>query len=300
MDASAPVFVRHIAPVQVIVPLRGAESDIDALIELLPDLAAGIDPGVSFSVQTRILGEGKLPYRKYTLNSTLSAALERMTGAVMECKEPQQIVSVLCTPSQGYMGLSRVQQNRSAWPGGEHRFKREDEQISRAEFKLLEALRTFALTPPKQGRALDLGAAPGGWTRVLRQLGLAVTAVDPADMDVRFRRDAGVQHVRQRVEEFLPTVKNRFGMLVNDMRKDPLDSVEFMLHAAPLLLPGSPAIMTLKLPHEIGGNFDTVGTVRLCVERLQRAYRVVGARQLYHNRSEVTVGMIVQERLSSH
>lgn len=292
----APIFVRHIAPVQWEAALRGDESDIDVLLEILPHLAAGLNPAETFAVQTRILGEGKLPYRKFTLNNTLSDALERMTGAPMECRAPQQIVSALCTPACGFLGLSRAGENRSAWPGGEHRFKRDIEQISRAEFKLLEAFHTFDLPlsgaeGQHRGRALDLGAAPGGWTRVLRQQGYAVTAVDPADLDARFRRDPAVQHVRKKIEEFLPTLKMRFALLVNDMRKDPLDSVEVMLQAAPYLLPGAPAILTLKLPHEVGGSTDTLHMVRLCLDRLSRAYTVIGARQLYHNRSEVTVAL---------
>jgi 23S rRNA (cytidine2498-2'-O)-methyltransferase len=288
-----PIFVRHVAPVQWKLPLRGDESDLKVLLEAMPAIASDLRPTDRFTVQARILGEGKLPYRKFTLNSTLSEALERMTGATLECREPERIVSLLCTPTCAYLGLSHVEQNRSAWPGGEHRFKRDDEQISRAEFKLLEAFRIFDLNLPEKGRALDLGAAPGGWTRVLRQRGYQVVAVDPADLDARFRRDAGVQHVRKRVEEYLPTVRSRFALLVNDMRKDPLDSVEILLQSAPYLLPHAPALVTLKLPHEVGASSDTLGTVRLCLDRLQRAYSLIGARQLYHNRSEVTVALRV-------
>jgi 23S rRNA (cytidine2498-2'-O)-methyltransferase len=302
LAVKSPIYVRHVAPVQWEVPLHTEATDLDALLARMPEIAVGINPAHSFAVQARILGEGKLPYRKFTLNSTLSAELERLSGAAMECRQPRQIVSVLCTPKCAYLGLSHVEENRSAWPGGEHRFKRDDEQISRAEFKLLEAFHTFDLELPEQGRALDLGAAPGGWTRVLRGRGLNVTAVDPADLDARFRRDPGVEHVRKQVEAFLPTAKNRFVLLVNDMRKDPLDSVEIMLQAAPLLLPGALAVLTLKLPHEVGGKkdtkkvdtkSDTLATVRLCLQRLQRTYKILGARQLYHNRSEVTVGMVV-------
>jgi 23S rRNA (cytidine2498-2'-O)-methyltransferase len=291
MSENPSIFVRHLAPVQWEVELRGVEADVEVLLEAAALSAPGFTSNASFAVQSRIVGEGRLPYRKFTLNNTLSAALERLTGAQMECRQPQQIVSVLCAPTRGYIGLSDAAQNRSSWPGGEHRFKRDEEQISRAEFKLLETLRTFDLQLPERGRALDLGAAPGGWTRVLRQHGLAVTAVDPADLDSRFRRDAGVQHVRRRVEEFLPTVKNRFALLVNDMRKDPLDSVEVMLQAAGLLLPDAPAVLTLKLPHQTGSSVDNLAMVRLCIDRLKREYRIVGARQLYHNRSEVTVAL---------
>jgi len=293
---AAPIFVRHIAPVQWEINLDGSNSDLVALVGLVPCLAAHLDNARGFAVQSRIIGAGKLPYHKFSLNSALSTAMEHMTGATMVCREPDQILSVLCMPSRGYLGLSDAALNRSPWPGGEHRFKRDDGQICRSEFKLLEAFRTFDLRLPERGqrysgRALDLGAAPGGWTRVLRQHGYAVTAVDPADLDARIRCDPSVQHVRRRAEEFLMSVKSRFAMLVNDMRKDPLDSVNIMLQAQPLLLPGASAVLTLKLSHAVGASTDTMQTVRMCLDRLARSYAIVGARQLYHNRSEVTVAL---------
>ena len=51
------------------------------------------------------------------------------------------------------------------------RFAREEGQVSRAEFKLLEAIELFGVAVREHGVALDLGASPGGWTRVLRRLG---------------------------------------------------------------------------------------------------------------------------------
>lgn len=52
-----------------------------------------------------------------------------------------------------------------------------------AEFKLLEALEVFGIVLPSHGVALDLAAAPGGWTRVLRRAGEYVTAIDPGELD---------------------------------------------------------------------------------------------------------------------
>jgi 23S rRNA (cytidine2498-2'-O)-methyltransferase len=291
----APVFIRHIAPVQVEVTLRAEESDLMTLQEAALALSDRLDPMRTFAVQARVLAEGSLPYRKFTLNSLLSEQLEAQTGAVMECRRPEQVVSVLCTPTQGYLGVSRADQNRSVWPGGEQRFKREEAQISRAEFKLLEALSVFGLQLPSQGAALDLGAAPGGWTRVLRSHGLKVVAVDPADLDARVRRDRSVNHIRKRVQDYLPCPA-RFAVLVNDMRMDALDSVAIMQTARACLETGGLGILTLKLPHAVGMKHDSLATVRLALERLRQDYTVLGARQLYHNRSEVTVALQASQK----
>lgn len=291
MQEKSPIFVRHIAPVQQEIPLQGEAVDVEAMAAAVCALSGQIDPSQTFAVQARFLSDMPRPYRKFTVNETLSARLSAETGAAMECKTPVQIVSVLCTLNTAYVGISRAVQNRSDWPGGEHRFKRDDEQISRAEFKLLEAIDVFGLEFPAGGKALDMGAAPGGWTRVLRQLGIRVVAVDPADMDIRFRGDPNVTRVATTIEAFLPAVKTRFDLIVNDMRMDADESVERMLKASKCLLPGCLGVMTFKLPHTLNSNRDTLTEIRQALERLSRDYRIIGARQLYHNRSEVTVAM---------
>lgn len=301
VQKASPIFVRHLAPVQREVALREVEADVARLADAVSELADRLDPARTFAVQARFLSERARPYRKFTVNEALSERLVAQTGATLDCKTPDQIVSVLCTPEAGYLGISRPDQNRSDWPGGEHRFKREEGQISRAEFKLLEALDVFGLTFPTGGKALDMGAAPGGWTRMLRHLGLRVIAVDPADLDARFRRDPNVTHVATTFEAFLPTIKTRFDLLVNDMRMDADESVEQMLRASRVLLPGRLALMTLKLPtyqkqsQNPHRHQDTLARVRQALNRLSRDYVVLGARQLYHNRSEVTVALKAKE-----
>jgi 23S rRNA (cytidine2498-2'-O)-methyltransferase len=54
---------------------------------------------------------------------------------------------------------------------------------SRAYLKLWEACVRFGAWPAAGERCLDLGAAPGGWTWALAQLGASVIAVDKAGLD---------------------------------------------------------------------------------------------------------------------
>jgi 23S rRNA (cytidine2498-2'-O)-methyltransferase len=54
---------------------------------------------------------------------------------------------------------------------------------SRAYLKLWEACVRFGSWPAAGERCLDLGAAPGGWTWALAQLGASVIAVDKAGLD---------------------------------------------------------------------------------------------------------------------
>ena len=288
---SDSIFVRHLAPVEWQMELQGDESDLAALTGLASILAPRLDPQDPFSVQTRILGTGKLPYRKVVLNETLSQELEKLSGAQMDCRHPEQVVSILCTPQHAYVGVSCAGENRSEWPGGKHRFKKEDDQISRAEFKLLEAMSVFGFEFPTQGLALDIGASPGGWSRVLASRGLKVDAVDPGDLDQRLRAYKGVTHYRRRIQEYRPGSK-RFAVIVNDMKMDAQDSIQIMSDYAELLSEDGIGVMTLKMPileNSLQAAKRVLNMLQVDLERLAARYDVVGARQLYHNRSEVTV-----------
>jgi 23S rRNA (cytidine2498-2'-O)-methyltransferase len=165
------------------------------------------------------------------------------------------------------------------------RFKREEGQISRAEFKLLEAVELFGLELPAGGRALDLGAAPGGWSRVLRRHAMQVVAVDPADLHPSLASDPAVVHHRQKVQDYFPA-SEQFDIILNDMRLDARDSVRCMLVAAENLKAEGIGIMSVKLPAR-----KMAQIAARSLEMLRQEYQIVGARQLFHNRREITVAL---------
>ncbi len=278
-----PIFVRHICPVGSVVSLPHNQRDVKLLERVVKaEFANLVDPDLPFSVQTRLLCDK--PYKRFSVNSALSDAIELLTGAVLKTADPVQVLSVVVTDSVAYLGLSLAATNLSSWAGGEHRWAREPAQISRAEFKLLEALAVFGIALPPRGIALDLGAAPGGWTRVLRQREQYVTAVDPARLHSSLQNDAKVRHLRLTAEAYLEADPDRFDLIVNDMRLDARDSARLMVDYAPLLYPHGFVIMTFKLPEN-----GRLPVLDHAFNILRPTYRIAGARQLFHNRSEITV-----------
>jgi 23S rRNA (cytidine2498-2'-O)-methyltransferase len=235
-------------------------------------------------VQTRLFEDG-WPYARYDVNKRLSEQLVEH-GTVLNVRDPEQIISVVLTPALGFLGLSFAVDNLSDWAGGARHFRREEGQVSRAEFKLLEALELFALSLPAQGLALDLGAAPGGWTRILRKHAMRVVAVDPGDLDGRLATDGAIRHVRQTAQAYLRTSSERFNVILNDMRMDARASAQLTVAAARSLEPSGWALVTLKLPKRAAS-----GAVASALSILRRRYDVIGARQLFHNRSEATVAL---------
>ena len=284
-----PLWIRHLHPAALQVPVENSGRDLLQLETAAQALLLDLDTERSFSIQTRLLGEERWQYSRFDINERL-AALVASWGAPLDVRDPFQVVSLTLTPGTAYLGLSPAHENLNAWAGGERRFKRGPELISRAEFKLLEALETFRVDLPASGQALDLGAAPGGWSRLLAEAGLQVTALDPADLDPRLESHPRIRHVRRLahpdLKGLLDLPGRPFDVLVNDMRLDALQSAEIMLAAADLVRPGGLGIMTLKLPETRPGR-----QAHLALERLSQGYEVLGARQLFHNRSEVTAAL---------
>ncbi|MFN8495944.1 MAG: SAM-dependent methyltransferase [Caldilineaceae bacterium] len=302
-----PIFVRHICPIQHIVPLQAvADADLAALrAGVTEEIAPLVEPDFAFSVQTRILTD--LPYKPFDVNNALAEVIQSATQAPLNVRAPQQILSVVCatrpegiasttyhssliTHHVAFLGLSLTLHNLSDWAGGVRRFAREEGQVSRSEFKLLEALAVFQIDLPSHGVALDLGASPGGWTRVLRQRDQYVTAVDPGDLDPRVAKDRGVRQKRMTAEEYLADEPDQFDIIVNDMRMDARDSARLMLKYAGQLQRHGLVIMTLKLPEQ---NREPV--LDHAFNILREGYTIAGARQLFHNRSEITVYLRLKE-----
>lgn len=284
-----PIFVRHVCPVQVTLQLAvGREADLATVCQAVEaGLSARIDPKHPFSVQTRILAEN-FPLKPFDLNTPLADLIREKTGAPLDVRAPAQALSLVVAryadSIKAFLGVSAVADNLSDWAGGVRRFARMDEQVSRSEFKLLEALEVFGIDLPARGIALDLGAAPGGWTRTLRERSLYVTAIDPAELAPGLLNDKGIRYRRTTAENYLANDPDQFDMIVNDMRMDARDSARLMCAYVRVLRPGGFAIMTLKLPeHEREPFIDHAFNI------LHMAYTIAGARQLFHNRSEITV-----------
>lgn len=298
-QSARPIFTRHLAPVQAVSPLTHTESDLARLAVTLAGLPTFplLERGQRFAVQTRMThSEGGSTARAYSsgrVNQLLAAAIAEETGAVEDIKRPQLVVSLLCTQEQAYLGISPTSDNLSAWPGGMRHFAHTPEQVSRAEFKLLEALETFEVTLPERGHALDLGAAPGGWSRLLLSAGLRVVAVDPASLDPRLLGQRNLQHVRSDAQRYLEAEASgrrppSFDVITSDMRMDARDAARLLIQLGSWLRPDGFVLSTLKLPHETA-QIHPLRNLREALSLLSRTFEVVQARQLFHNRQEVTV-----------
>lgn len=279
-------FLRHLSPVTTELP---GTFSIDRVVGafVAADRSQFTNPA---SVQVRVVGENAANLSKGDIARTLEERL-RPAGIEFSRRDPRTIYSVLCLDAVTFIGVARAETCLSTWSGGEVRFRAEGKEISRAEFKLLEAIAVFNVPVQSGQRALDLGAAPGGWSKVLALKGLEVAAVDPAELSPLCSEYEKITHYKTTAQEFLRSMAGeRFDLIVNDMRMDALPSAEVLLSLAPLLVSGGNALMTVKLasgtPQQI---LDLLTQVRT---RLTSVFSIRGARQLFYNRSEITLSLI--------
>jgi 23S rRNA (cytidine2498-2'-O)-methyltransferase len=268
-------FIRHICPVMETVSIENLQGVITSQIALFDRTST-----LSVQIRSNTKDINRSELRNLLVDDLIAAGLK------VEAKDPVQVISIFCTKEVAYLGFSNAVENLSSWAGGMHRFAHEADQISRAEFKLLEAIDVFNLQLPIKGLALDLGASPGGWTRVLRNQGLSVVAVDPGDLAESLRSDPNITHARQLVQQYLPNCRDRFDLIVNDMRMTPVDSAKNMIAASEVLKENGLAMMTLKLPSK-----GVKNVIARSITLLESNYEVIGIRNLFHNRQEVTVSL---------
>ena len=176
---------------------------------------------------------------------------------------------------------------------GIHRVSMASDAPSRSYLKLAEAFEVFlnrkeqALWLKPQMTAVDLGAAPGGWTWQLVQRGLQVTAVDNGPLKGAAASHPAIRHLRQDGFKFRP--QRPVDWLVCDMVEQPQRVAALM---AEWFVGGltTHAIFNLKLPMK-----KRVAALRTALEFLRTALNARGiryrleAKQLYHDREEVTV-----------
>ena len=195
---------------------------------------------------------------------------------------------LLADGATAWVGTSDPTMN-TRWSMGIPRLRMPARAPSRSTLKLAEAFDTFLaeradrlLKPGMQ--AVDLGAAPGGWTWQLAQRGLHVTAVDNGALRGDIADDPRVRHVRTDGLQFRP--RHPVDWLTCDIVEQPSRIASL---AAGWIAEGAArhAIFNLKLPMK--KRYEEVERCReIIASRMAGVEYTLRLRQLYHDRAEVT------------
>ena len=230
--------------------------------------------------------------RKFTV--PLRGALRAQKLLTPQEKANRPVIHVFfIAPGCCYVGYS-YSNNNSPFYMGIPRLKFPIEAPSRSTLKLEEAFHVFIPSDEWDERlgsgmyAVDLGASPGGWTYQLVKRSMMVHAVDNGDMAASLMDTGQVIHHRADGFKFEPP-RNNVYWLVCDMVEQPARVAQL---AADWLVKGwcREAIINLKLPmkkryEEVCQNLDLLRNSL----KENSVYGEIHAKQLYHDREEVTV-----------
>jgi len=287
LSGAPPIFARSVLVGDGPFAIAGdqAKGRADRVTPLLQAIAQTCSPPWrSVWVEYPDTNEGKA---LSTLARALAARIEPALRDSLQPDANSRLRLFLVDGMTAYVGESDA--HVADWPLGIPRLRMPPGAPSRSTLKLAEAFEVFLggrardLVRPGM-HAVDLGAAPGGWTWQLAQRGVRVTAVDNGPLKGAIRDDPLVRHVREDAFRFAP--RRPVDWLVCDVVEQPIRVADL---AARWLRDGLArrAIFNLKLPMK--KRYDEV---RRCEQHVGAALRdvphVLALRQLYHDREEVT------------
>ncbi len=271
--SSKIIFLHHIQPVNFeFYVTNNFIEDIKNLI--VKNINNFFNKNKTYSIQIRTI-ECRFNKCDIILN------IEKCVDLKKNNKNPEQVISIFIHKNRCFVGFSETKFNLSKWNGGEVRYNYHD-CISRAEFKLMELLDFISTKKCNYKTALDLGCAPGGWSRVLLDRNLIVTGIDPAEVDKRLLVNKNFIYHKMVSEDFKKLNNNNFDIIVNDMKINYKSSIKIIKSFLKDLNKNGIVIMTIKLFK----NEDVKEAINIVKNNFQN---LVLIKQLYHNRNEFTV-----------
>jgi 23S rRNA (cytidine2498-2'-O)-methyltransferase len=279
------IFARQLLHV-----LGGAEamSRSDRLASLLPIVEPSAQRWCDAWVEAPDSDTGReLAALCRALNAALVTALKKKR--MLDPASPLRLHVCLTAPDAAIVGYARVATS-APWPGGIPRLRFPRGAPSRSTLKLEEAFLVL-LDDDERERwlkpgmtAVDLGAAPGGWTWQLAHRSIRTIAIDNGPMDKALMDSGVVEH--RRADGFRYRPPRAVDWLVCDMVEQPRRIAELV---ARWLAEGlcRRAIFNLKLPMK--RRYDEVELCLAIVRDALGGAADLRAKQLYHDREEITV-----------
>jgi 23S rRNA (cytidine2498-2'-O)-methyltransferase len=190
---------------------------------------------------------------------------------------------VLVEPDEWWVGFHEATSKPGCWPGGVPPREGSGEVISRAYWKIKEALAWSRLPIRRGDRCAEIGSAPGGACQALLESGLEVLGIDPAEMDPELLAQPGLTHVKKRARDVKRREFRQVKWLFSDSNVDPrqaLDVVEEIVTHREVRVRGM--LLTIKL-----SDWQMAKHVPDYLARVQSwGFAGVQARQLAFNRRE--------------
>ena len=229
---------------------------------------------------------GSHDFNSRDVEVAVGSRLEEETGASVDFESPEKTVVVQIFQDRAFVGVTDTSNLLVKKITKFRKYEKGERPFTRAEFKIREAFMEFGINVDESHSILDIGAAPGGWTKHLATSAGRVVAVDPADLHHSILEYENVTHLRCRAEEVQRDI-GPFHLITNDMNISPRESAEIMVALADILVDGGDALMTIKFVTRARKRH-----VKEAISILESAYEWFTVKRLPHNRNETTVYMV--------
>jgi hypothetical protein len=201
-------------------------------------------------------------------------------------RNPSDFICQIYCPAEDdlWFSTARVDEGISLYEAGFRPMRSLKHAPSRSASKLEEALSVLGRHPSPGDTAVDLGAAPGGWSMVLARHGAIVEAVDHAELklDPKLKLKGQINHIKANGLKYMP--KEPVDWLVCDMVMGAKDTLEILKKWA---LGGTMQnfVVNVKLPKDT----PWAGALKaLEAAEIMSNFTII-TRQLLHDRSEITL-----------
>ena len=208
------------------------------------------------------------------------------TPQLNKVARPDALVFDVCLvePNQWWYGFHYANSTPGRWPGGVPFIDTTADPISRAYFKLKEALLWSGMPISKDDICAELGSAPGGAAQLLLEMEARVLAIDPAELEEDVEKHPNLTYIRRRGHEVKRRDFRDVRWLLADINMVPnytLDTVSEIAAHESVDLKGM--VLTLKLT-----NWEMLESVPGWVDRIKKlGFKYVRTRQLAFNRQEI-------------
>ncbi len=312
-------FVDIVIPIDA--ELNHTEDDYKNMTEKIGEL---LDKRRTFKIEVK---------RVKSILSDRAKSIEVKIGSVLEAEgfkpdltNPDMIVYAVLLNDKTDIGVIEKNQTKDYLLDHFRSAQKEHEdRVNRAEFKLEEAVEFFDIDLSRTKLALDMGAAPGGWTHYLITRGIKVVAIDNALLDYEKLCKDGKVIVLTSAEELAPiaeTLRN-YGIAFADIDDASIDLGSYSVihikmnskHIKESLLDmiGRFDLLTIdtntevqdsaeiaeSLADRLNAGADLIMTIKLFHRNVERqiataeaglrSYEAFKIKKLTHNREELTL-----------
>lgn len=271
-------FVARITPID-----RVVRADLQSIVAAILRIG-GIGAEDAFAVRCRRRGSHDFSSRD----------VERSVGSAIDhghvdLEDPEKVVNVEILFNRAYVSVLRRDEIVEKKILVERKWERGKRPLNRSELKILEILQCF----PDMAScriALDLGAAPGGWSKVLSRHVERVYAVDPASLDEKVLALGNVTHIPKKLEELNEEdIPQRVGLITCDANISAQELVPLMGPVVRRFLTDDGFLaLTLKaVTSQLRGELEEAAEA-MAKEMEGLGVRVLAVTKLPHNTSSET------------